>query len=204
MLPTRTITPVPSTSPTPGSSTPPGKAGIVLTARPDSDGSFIVDEVVTLPTAMTEIVLRPPAIADVGAGFERLRPAATDVEVNAGGQSLVIPDGSVPGAVTLRWDSPTAQLRLSYRLTQVSVASAPSRAGRSLAAFGSLLAHLPADLPVMVVVGGKHVLSLTCPQLSLARMACGAGAAPKLWTRRPIPFDRSCVLVQYDRPSRSR
>jgi len=53
-----------------------------------------------------------------------------------------------------------------------------------------------------VVVTGRTVLSLTCPQLPLARLSCGAGIAPKFWTLRPIPFDRSQVLVQYDRPTR--
>jgi hypothetical protein len=70
-----------------------------------------------------------------------------------------------------------------------------------VAAFGSLLDGMPADLPVKVVVTGRTVLSLTCPQLPLARLACGAGAAPKFWTLRPIPFDRSRVLVQYDQPA---
>ncbi len=112
----------------------------------------------------------------------------------------------------MRWDSPTQQLQLRYRLTEVSVASATrpglgtsARAGagrRTVAAFGSLLGGMPADLPVTVVVTGKTVLSLTCPQLPLAKMACGAGAVPRFRTLNPIPFGRSRVLVQYDRPAR--
>jgi hypothetical protein len=61
---------------------------------------------------------------------------------------------------------------------------------------------MPADLPVTVVVTGKTVLSLTCPQLPLAKMACGAGAVPLFRTLNRSPFGRSRVLVQYDRPAR--
>ena len=211
---TRTISPLPRTSvnPTPRGSAKVGKPAIAITARSDFDGSFLVSEVVTLPAAMTEVVLRPPSIGDAGIGFERRRPMALNVEVSAGGQTLAVPDGPIHTEVTLRWGSPTQQLQLRYRLTDVSVASAtrpglgPSaraRAGRrTVAAFGSLLRGMPANLPVTVVVTGKTVLSLTCPQLPLARMACGAGAVPRFRTLHPIPFDRSRVLVQYDRPAR--
>jgi hypothetical protein len=173
-----------------------------MTARPDPDGSFFVSEVITLPAAVTEIAVRPASIGDAGIGFERLRPTATNVEVNAGGQALVVPDGPITSEVTLHWASPTKQVQLRYHMSQVSVASAHAKPGRALAAFGSLLGRMPADLPVTVVVTGKTVLSLTCPQLPLATMTCGAGKAPQFRTLQPIPFDRSRVLVQYDRPVR--
>ena len=179
-----------------------GAPGIAITTRPESDGSFLVSEVITLPAPTTEAVLRPPSIGDAGTRFKQLLPTAMQVEVSAGGQALAVPNGSVRSEVMLRWDSPTQQLRLRYRLTQVSVASQPAKAGRTVAALGSLLDRMPADLPVKVVVTGRTVLSLTCPQLPLARLSCGAGAAPKFWTLRSIPFDRSQVLVQYDRPAR--
>lgn len=216
---TRTISPIPRTSldPTPGRNAPVGKPpvgkpGIVLTTHPDTDGSFLVSEVITLPAAATEVVLRPPSIGDAGIGFERRRPAASNVLLDAGGQAPTVPNGPLHSEVTMRWDSPTQQLQLRYRLTEVSVASATrpglgtsARAGagrRTVAAFGSLLGGMPADLPVTVVVTGKTVLSLTCPQLPLAKMACGAGAVPRFRTLNPIPFGRSRVLVQYDRPAR--
>lgn len=197
-VPVRTIASTREATP----SDAPAPAGIAITARPEADGSFLVTETVTLPAPATEAVLRAPWIADAGTGFDRLRPAAVELEVSAGGQALAAPDGSVAGEVTLRWDVPSTSLRLRYRLTQVSVASAPAKAGRTLAVLGSLLGRLPADLPVTVVVGGRTVLSLTCPQLPLAEMSCGAGIAPKFWTLHPIPYDRSRVQVQYDRPAR--
>ena len=197
-------TPTPKTSPTPTQSAnaPVGNPGIAMTARPDPDGSFFVSEVITLPAAVTEVAVRPASIGDAGIGFERLRPTATNVDVTAGGQALVVPDGPITSEVTLHWASPTKQLQLRYRLSQVNVASAHAKPGRALAAFGSLLGRMPADLPVTVVVTGKTVLSLTCPQLPLATMTCGAGKAPQFRTLQPIPFDRSRVLVQYDRPVR--
>ena len=202
--PARTILPTPRTSPTPMA--PPSEAvgapGIAITTHPESDGSFLVSEVITLPAPATEVVLRPPSIGDAGTRFKQLRPIATQVEVSAGGQALAFPDGPVRSEVMLRWGSATQQLQLRYRLTQVSVASRPAKAGRTVAALGSLLDRMPADLPVKVVVTGRTVLSLTCPQLPLARLSCGAGKAPKFWTLRSIPFDRSQVLVQYDRPAR--
>jgi hypothetical protein len=202
--PARAISPTPKTSPTPtqSASAPVGNPGIAMTARPDPDGSFFVSEVITLPAAVTEVAVRPASIGDAGIGFERLRPTATNVEVTAGGQALVVPDGPITSEVTLHWASPTKQLQLRYRLSQVNVASAHAKPGRALAAFGSLLGRMPADLPVTVVVTGKTVLSLTCPQLPLATMTCGAGKAPQFRTLQPIPFDRSRVLVQYDRPVR--
>jgi hypothetical protein len=203
-VPIRTISPAPETSPapTPSGRATAGRPGIAISARPDTDGSFLVSEIITLPAAVTEAELRPPWIADAGTGFEGLRPVAVNVDVSAGGQVLAVPDGPIRSAVTLRWDSPTSSLRLRYRLTQVSIASAPAKTGRRLAVFGSMLGQMPADLPVRVVVTGRTLLSLTCPQLPLAEMSCGAGIAPKFWTVRPIPFDRSRVQVQYDRPAR--
>ena len=202
IVPTRTISPTPKTSPTPtqSASAPVARPGIAITARPDPDGSFFVSEVITLPDAVTEFAVRPGSIGDAGLGFERLRPMATSVELTAGGQALVLPEGPITSEVTLRWASPTQQVELRYRLSGVSVASAHAKPGRALAAFGSLLDRMPANLPVTVVVTGETVLSLTCPQLSLATMACGAGKAPQFRTLHPIPFDRSRVLVQYDRP----
>ena len=203
-VPVRTISPTPRISPvpTPAGREAPGQPGIAISARPEADGSFLVSEVVTLPAPVTEAVLRAPWIGDAGTGFERLQPTAMNVEVSAGDQVLAPPDGPIRDEVMLRWDSPTASLQLRYRLTQVSVASAPAKAGRSLAVFSSMLGQMPADLPVTVVVTGRTLLSLTCPQLPLAELSCGAGIAPKFWTLDPIPFVRSRVQVQYDRPAR--
>ena len=202
--PARTILPTPRPSPTPMArpSAAVGAPGIAITTRPESDGSFLVSEVITLPAPATEAVLRPPTIGNAGTSFKQLRPTAMQIEVSAGGQALAVPDGPLRSEVMLRWDAPAQQLRLRYRLTQVSVASRPAKPGRTVAALGSLLDRMPADLPVKVVVTGGTVLSLTCPQLPLARLSCGAGKAPKFWTLRSIPFDRSQVLVQYDRPAR--
>jgi hypothetical protein len=204
IVPTRTISPTPKTSPTPpkSASAPVGNPGIAITASPDPDGSFLVSEVITLPEAVTEVGVRPASIGDAGTGFERLRPTAINVELTASGQALIAPDGPITSEVTLRWGSPTHQVQLRYRLSGVSVASARAKPGRALAAFGSLLDRMPANLPVTVVVTGNTVLSLTCPQLPLATMACGAGKTPQFQTLHPIPFDRSRVLVQYDRPVR--
>jgi hypothetical protein len=203
IVPTRTISPNPTTpTPTQSASAPIGNPGIAITARPDPDGSFFVSELITLPEAVTEVAVRPAFIRDAGIGFERLRPTAINVELTAGGQALVVPDGPITSGVTVRWGSPTQQVQLRYRLSGVSVASARAKPGRALAAFGSLLGRMPANLPVTVVVPGKTVLSLTCPQLPLAAMACGASKAPQFRTLHPIPFNRSRVLVQYDQPVR--
>jgi hypothetical protein len=202
--PARTVSPSPKTSPTQTQrgSAPVGNPGIAITARPDPDGSFFVSEVITLPEAVTEIALRPASIGDAGIGFERLRPVVINVEGTAGGQALVVPDGPITSEVTLSWGSPTQHVQLRYRLRGVSVASAHAKPGRALAAFGSLVDRMPTNLPVTVVVTGQTVLSLTCPQLPLATMVCSAGKAPQFRTLQPIPFDRSRVLVQYDRPVR--
>jgi hypothetical protein len=202
--PARTILPTPQTPPTPMAhpSEAVGAPGIAITTRPESDGSFLVSEVITLPTPATEAVLRPPTIGNAGTRFRQLRPTVIQIEVSAGGQALAIPEDPLRSQVMLRWDSPAQQLHLRYRLTHVSLASRPAKPGRTVAALGSLLGRMPADLPVTVVVTGRTVLSLTCPQLPMSRLSCGAGKAPKFWTLRSVPFDRSQVLVQYDRPAR--
>jgi hypothetical protein len=204
-VPTRTIVPTQEMQPNPpqDGSAPVGNPRIAITASPNPDGSFLVSEVITLPEALTEVEVRPTSISDAGVGFKRLQPMASNVELTAGGQTLIVPDGPVTGEVTLRWGAPTQQVQLRYRLSGVSVASAHAKPGRALAAIGSLFHRMPANLPVTVVVPGKTVLSLTCPQLPLATMACGAGKAPQFRTLNPIPFDRSRVLVQYDRPVRA-
>ena len=157
---------------------------------------------ITFPEAVTEAVLRPPSVADAGTAFERLRPTAIAVQVTADGQVQAVPDGPLSSEVTIRWASPARHVELRYRLTQASVVSAPAKAGRMLGAVGPLVGRLPGDLPVTVVVVGTTVRSISCPQLPLAQAACAAGAAPQFRTERPIPYDRSRVLVQYDRPAR--
>ena len=206
-VPVRTISPVSTAAPQTSSPSPTATAspsaepaGIVIRARPEPDGSFLVTESITLPEAATGVVLRPPSIGDAGTGFDRLAPAAVDLEATAGEQVVAVPDGPERGELSLGWELPTTSVRLTYRLTQVSVVSRPAKPGRTLAAIGPLLGQMPADLPVTVEVTGRTVLSLSCPQLPLTRLSCGAGLAPKLRTLRPIPFDRSLVLVQYDRP----
>ena len=110
--PARTILPNPGTSPTPMArrSATVGASGVAITTRPDSDGSFLVSEVITLPVPVTEAVLRPPSIGDAGTRFMQLRPTAIQVQVGAGGQPVAVPDGAVRREVMLRWDSPTRQL----------------------------------------------------------------------------------------------
>jgi hypothetical protein len=110
--PARTILPTPRTAPTPRPSGPVGAPGIAITTRPESDGSFLVSEVITLPAPATEAVLRPPTIGNAGTRFKQLRPTAMQVEVSAGGQAVAVPDGPVRSEVTLRWGSPTRQLQL--------------------------------------------------------------------------------------------
>ena len=117
VVPTRTISPSEARRPTaaadiadpkrrqpdPERQRPGRDPGIAMTARPDPDGSFFVSEVITLPAAVTEVAVRPASIGDAGIGFERLRPTATNVEVTAGGQALVVPDGPITSEVTLHW-----------------------------------------------------------------------------------------------------
>ena len=111
----------------------------------------------------------------------------------------------------MRWDSPTQQLQLRYRLTEVSVASATrpglgtsARAGagrRTVAAFGSLLGGMrPICRSRWWSPARPAVADL--PPAPASQNGLRSRRGPAVPDPNPIPFSHFRVLVQYDRPAR--
>jgi len=189
----RTPAPLPRTGP---AVTEPG---ILLIASPASDGSFDVLERIRLVSPVSVLTLRPAPVDRAGRQFASASAAATQVQVSAGDQPVVVPGAKV-GA---RIDLPVAKVdhfELRYRLTDVTVQSTPSTAGRALAAIGPLTGGVDDDLPVLFIVSGSTILGLNCPLLPLSQQSCGSrvGAAPSL--ERELPWRLAVTTVQFNLP----
>ena len=128
--PSMTVGSVPATltsrAPAPLPRTGPGvtQPGILLIASPASDGSFDVLELIRLTSPVSVLTLRPAPVDRAGRQFASASAAATQVQVSAGDEPVVVPGAQV-GA---RIDLPVADVdhfELHYRLTDV-----PSKAPR--------------------------------------------------------------------------
>ena len=97
----------------------------------------------------------PPDIAAFGGLFRRSDAVAKQVQVSAGDQPVVVPDGRVRRATMLEFAERTERVELRYRLTGVTKRTFPSRANRALAGIGPLIATGPRDFPVAIIVPGR-------------------------------------------------
>lgn len=90
--PTPTIAPAKTKLPNgPGTTEP----GILLMASPLRDGSFDIAEIVLLHTPTSSIWLGPPELALAGSRFAEAKPIASQIQVSAGNQPVLVPDGRV-------------------------------------------------------------------------------------------------------------
>ena len=212
-MPTTSVQPAPSIAvgsvpapltgppPAPFPQTGPGitQPGILLIASPTSDGSFAVLERIRLVSPVSVLTLRPAPVDRAGQQFASASAAATQVQVTAGDQPVVVPGAKV-GA---RLDLPVAQVdhfELRYQLTDVTVISTPSKPGRALAAIGPLTGGVDDDLPVLFVVTGDTILGLNCPLLPLSQQSCGNRVQPRPSIERELPWYLALTLVQFNLP----
>lgn len=173
--------------------------GILMLLQPTAAGPLLVTEQVRLPKATTSITLAPPDVGRAGTMFADLKPRASDVQVSAGNQPVVVPGGEVSKSITL--DVPSGnRYEINYELTGAMVRSLPSTARRSLASASPLFAAAPPFMPVVVVAAGPSVLGLNCPLLSLSERACGDGTSLALQTNSPLSFKNAVVTIQFDLP----
>lgn len=195
--------PTASAAPSPPAGLPAGpgttEPGVLVRATPLSDGSFDVAELVLYAAPVTAVALRPPSIAQGGHEFAALQPWASDVQVSAGDDVAMVPDGRVAVPVTVTLEAPTRRVELRYRLRGVTVRSLPSRAGRALAALSPITAASPGGR-VAFATPGAAVRNLQCPTLPLAEQACAAGSSPRLHVEGSLPWSKALVLVQLDLP----
>jgi hypothetical protein len=211
--PSATAVRTPSASPTPQANppTPPAKAtlprgpgttepGILLMASPLRDGSFDIAEIVLLTAPTSSITLGPPKLALAGSRFAQAQPVASQVQVSAATQPVIVPGGRVKQRTDLALNAPAKQFELRYNLSGVTLRSIPSRAGRALAAISPLVGGVPSGLPVALMVSGSTVLNIECPVLRLRERACSIGRPPRLRVKSKLPWRSAVIVVQFDLP----
>ena len=195
--PTPTTAPARTTLPKgPGTTEP----GILLMATPLHDGSFDVAEIVLLHTPTSSIWIGPSKLALAGRAFAKAKPVASQIQVSAGDQPVLVPGGRVNQRTNLALAVPAKRIELRYNLRGITVRSIPSRAGRALAAISPLVEGVPKTLPVALRISGSTVINIGCPVLRLREQACSAGRPPSLRVNRKLPWRNAVIVVQFDLP----
>jgi len=172
--------------------------GILLMATPDANGRFDIAELVWLEQPVAVLQLRPIDVRAAGVGLRRAKPVATQIQITADEQALAVPRDRVsrPTAITL--DAPTEAFELQYVLRGVTERTPNSSPGRALGAVGPLVAGVPGDLPVAVVVIGRSVGNVGCPSSEMIRRPCATGQPPRLRVNRNLPHRPRLVTVHLD------
>jgi len=174
--------------------------GILLMASPLRDGSFEIAEIVLLTAPTSSIRLSPPKLTLAGGPFTKAQPVASQVQVSAGNQPVMVPGGRVNQRTNLALAVPATRIELRYNLRGITVRSIPSRAGRALAAISPLVEGVPETLPVALRISGSTVLNIGCPALRLREQACSAGRPPHRRVNRNLPWRSAVIVVQFDLP----
>jgi len=173
--------------------------GILLIASPASDGSFDVLERIRLTSPVTVLTLRPAPVARAGHQFGSASAAATEIQIGAGAETVAVPGAKIDGSTNLPVPA-SDQFELRYRLTDVTVRSTPSTAGRALAVIGPLTDGGDDDLPVLFVVTGDTILGLYCPLLPLTQQSCGSRVQDEPSVERELPWRLALTSVQFNLP----
>jgi hypothetical protein len=169
-------------------------------ASPLHDGSFDIAELVLLTAPTSSIRLSPPRLTLAGSRFAKAEPVASQVQVSAGNQPVVVPGGRVKQPTDLVINAPAKGIELRYNLSGVTVRSMPSRAGRALAAITPLVVDVPGTFPVAMMVSGSTVLNIECPVLRLRDRACSIGRPPRVRVKQKLPRSSAVIVVQFDLP----
>jgi hypothetical protein len=172
----------------------------LLMASPLRDGSFDIAEIVLLTAPTASITLDPPKLTLAGSRFAQAQPVASQVQVSAGTQPVIVPGGRVKQRTEFALNAPAKQFELRYNLSGVTLRSIPSRAGRALAAISPLVGGVPSGLPVALMVSGSTVLNIECPVLRLRERACSIGRPPGLRVKPKLPWSSAVIVVQFDLP----
>jgi hypothetical protein len=93
-------------------------------ASPLRDGSFDIAEIVLLASPTSSIPLGPPKLTSAGGRFANAKPVASQVQVSAGNQPVVVPGGRISQridvALTVPWRSPIGPVPWDGRRSFVS------------------------------------------------------------------------------------
>ena len=196
--PMRTTPPSTSTLPPKGPGTT--QPGILLMASPMRDGSFDIAEIVKLTDATSSVRLSPPNLTLAGDRFANAKPVATQVQVSADNQPVLVPGGRVSRQIDIALLEPAKRIELRYNLSGITIRSIPSQAGRALTAISPLVKGEPRDLPVVAMVIGSTVLNIQCPARSLNKQACSEGHPPRIRVDGKLPWNKAVIVVQFDLP----
>lgn len=169
-------------------------------ASPYPDGSFDVAEIVLLGTPTSTLRLGSPRLAQAGSPFSRAKPVASQVQVSADDQPVMVPGSRHTQRVDLALTAPARRIELRYRLSGITVRSAPSHAGRAVSAISPLVEGVPKPFPVAVLVRGSTVLNIACPVRRPREQACSTGRPPNLRVKRSLPWSGAVIVVQFDLP----
>ena len=142
----------------------------------------------------------PSKLALAGRAFAKAKPVASQIQVSAGDQPVLVPGGRVNQRTNLALAVPAKRIELRYNLRGITVRSIPSRAGRALAAISPLVEGVPKTLPVALRISGSTVINIGCPVLRLREQACSAGRPPRLRVNRKLPWRNAVIVVQFDLP----
>ena len=169
-------------------------------ASPLRDGSFDVAELVILPSQVDSVRLAPPKLAPGGKPFAGLKPVASDVQMSANNQPVIVPKGQVDSRLDIALVEPANRMELRYQLHDVTARSIPSRAGRALAVISPLAAGDP-RLHVVMMVSGGTVRNIQCPmRRGISGQTCAAGRLPHLRAKGELPLSQAVIIVQFDLP----
>jgi hypothetical protein len=174
--------------------------GILLMASPLPHGTFDIAEMVQLATSTSSIRLSPPNLTLAGSPFRKAKPVATQVQVSAGGQPVVVSGGRIDRPTDITLNAPVKRIELRYKLDGITVRSIPSRAGRALAAIGPMAGGVPQDFPVAMMISGSTVLNIECPVLPLRVRTCWIGRPPQLRVKPRLHWNKAVIVVQFDLP----
>jgi hypothetical protein len=204
--PTSTTSARPTRTTPPSTSKPlpkgPGttQPGVLLMASPLRDGSFDIAEIVKLPYATSSVRLGPPNLTLAGNRFANAKPVATQVQVSADNQPVLVPGGRVSRQIDIALLEPAKRIELRYTLSGITIRSIPSPAGRAVTAISPLVKGQPSDLPVVAIVSGSTVLNIQCPARSLSKQACSVGRPPRIRVDGKLPWNKALIVVQFDLP----
>ena len=96
-------------------------------ASPLRDGSFDIAEIVLLTTPTSSIRLSPPELKRAGSRFSKAKPVASQLQVSAGSQPVLVPNGRINQRIDLSLNAPAKRIELRYHLSGITVRSMPSR-----------------------------------------------------------------------------
>jgi hypothetical protein len=174
--------------------------GILLMASPMPHGTFDIAEMVLFDAPTWSIRLGPPRLALAGSDFSKAKPVATQVQVSAGDQPVVVPDGRISRPTDIALNAPASRIELRYKLDGITVRSIPSPAGRALAAISPMAGGVPKDFPVVMMINGSTVRNIVCPSLPLRIRTCWIGQPPQLRVKPKLHWNKAVIVVQFDLP----